>query len=358
MKKLKTLRALALSLGLCARGSSPEALAAPAQERREPPAQERRDAPPQRQNEGEAKRGQPDGVDAPRRAGKKGSTLGDAQRGDGQPAQDEAARAQRQEERRKQAEEQKKRQDAEAQKQQEEARLREAAKKEGEQPAGQPPQDADAEAKRIAGEKEGMRREAADKQGQPGQSADAEAKRIAAEKERARLEAERSARMREAARTEQPAPQIAPALIERVKNSETVHRGRMARLDKLQAIYTEKKAETKLAELRILRERELERYQADVNAFRTELGDPTYERIKASLATPSGPGNSPNGKAPQDAGGKRLEDQEAARKQAERAKDAEVQRQREMQKQADDAKRRAAEAARKEAERAKTPPRR
>ena len=70
---------------------------------------------------------------------------------------------------------------------------------------------------------------------------------------------------------------------QRLRQEVAVHRTRLARLDRLDRIYSGRGMRVKVSEVRRLRNREVSRFQRLLMRFRDALGPANYERAAASL---------------------------------------------------------------------------
>src|ERR1700741_2027109 len=76
-------------------------------------------------------------------------------------------------------------------------------------------------------------------------------------------------------------------IAEKAAHFERVYRERAARIDRLKQIYREKGAETKLAELKEMRERLDKRHENAMQGFRRQLGEGRWAKVEKHMGGPS-----------------------------------------------------------------------
>ena len=68
---------------------------------------------------------------------------------------------------------------------------------------------------------------------------------------------------------------------------ESVHRGQMARIDRLISIYTEKGDRAKVTELQALKERQMQRHRNAMGGFRRQMSADNWTRLEREMQGPS-----------------------------------------------------------------------
>jgi colicin import membrane protein len=138
----------------------------------------------------------------------------------------------------------------------------------------------DVKAERLQRAREAeARKEAARKQEETGRQAEKVARERAAEETRRKAsEAEEVARKRAA-----HAAKVDASAVRLVKANEAKHRSRMARINKLAAIYRKQQANAKLEEIAKLEKKEGARYRTRLIELEKQLGKNVVERILESM---------------------------------------------------------------------------
>ncbi len=94
-----------------------------------------------------------------------------------------------------------------------------------------------------------------------------------------------------------PSGPNARAIANRMAAAVQVHEVRFARLDAVIAIFQQQNETTKVERAQALKDREDKRYQAELAAFKAELGDESYKTVLASLrSAKKGAGDAPKAK--------------------------------------------------------------
>ena len=79
----------------------------------------------------------------------------------------------------------------------------------------------------------------------------------------------------------------APTIAQKAAHFEKVYRERVARIDRLKQVYREKGDETKLAELKEMRERLDKRHDNAMHGFRQQLGEARWAKVEKHMGGPS-----------------------------------------------------------------------
>jgi hypothetical protein len=89
------------------------------------------------------------------------------------------------------------------------------------------------------------------------------------------------------ARQERQDAADARAIAQKAAHFEKVYRDRVARIDRLQTLYREKGAETKLAELKDMRAKLEKRHANAMEGFRKQLGEGRWAKVEKHIGGPS-----------------------------------------------------------------------
>jgi hypothetical protein len=161
-------------------------------------------------------------------------------------------------------------------------------------------QQAESQRAQQAREQQQSREQQAQQEQQRAQNArqnEQEAKRAENARQQQQQQQQRAenARQKETAGAQQPRAEQARsnaqsnALAKQVYARVGQHRSRLARLDRLNQLFTEKNDARKLAQLDQMRQRELAAFEQEMTRMREQLGPDMYARVRAALDNPAGP---------------------------------------------------------------------